>query len=83
MCASRSRAGVASLVLLGVVVAPVRQHWRTTPGDGFPLSSYPMFTAKRRAAGTVTYLIGFDRLGRRMLLPSSVAGPGGLNQVRR
>lgn len=74
---------MAGLALLTAVVAPARQHWRATPGDGFPLSSYPMFTAKRAATATVTYLIGFDRVGRRVVLPSSVAGPGGLNQVRR
>lgn len=83
LCARRNRAGAASLVLLGAVLAPVRQHWRATPGDGFPLSSYPMFTARRAATGTVTHLVGLDRAGQRRLLPSSVAGPGRLNQVRR
>jgi len=69
--------------LLTAVMAPVRQHWRPTRRDGFPLSCYPMFTAKRHRHGTVTYLLGVQGDGVRRFLHYSYLGSGGLNQVRR
>ena len=73
----------ASAGLLAAVLTPIRQHWCEAPRDGFPLSYYPMFTAKRRRHGSVTYLLGTDANGMRRLLHYSYLGGGGLNQVRR
>jgi len=73
----------ASAALLGAVITPVRQNWRPVPRDGFPLSYYPMFSARRRRTGTVTHLVGVDADGRSRVLHYRHAGTGGLNQVRR
>jgi len=69
--------------LLVSILAPIRQNWRTQRRDGFPLSYYPMFTAKRKRHGSVVHLLGIDAEGGRRVLRYSYAGVGGLNQVRR
>jgi hypothetical protein len=74
---------LASGALLAAVLAPVRQHWRAEPRDGFPFSCYPMFSARRSAHGTVTHLVGLQDDGSRRVLHHSYLGTGGLNQVRR
>lgn len=76
-------AGGASILVVGAVLWPVTQHWREVQRDGFPLSHYPMFTAKRSATVKVTHLVGIDAAGGRHRLPYIYAGSGGLNQVRR
>lgn len=73
----------AAGALLGAVLWPLRQHWRAEPVDGFPLSYYPMFSAKRKRTASVTHLVGVDANGACRRLPYSYAGAGGLNQVRR
>ncbi len=74
----------ASAGLLATVLAPMRQNWRSKARDGFPLSYYPMFSAKRKRHGSVTYLVGHTASGSRRLLHYSYAGTGGgLNQIRR
>lgn len=73
-----------SLALLGAVITPIRQNWRPKPRkDGFPLSYYPMFSARRRATATVYSLIGATEDGARIRLSHKLAGTGGHNQVRR
>lgn len=76
-------AGGLSALTIGAVLWPVTQNWRKEPRDGFPLSYYPMFSARRSKIASVTYLVGLDSRGRRLLLPYAYAGTGGLNQVRR
>ena len=76
-------AGAASLVIVGAVLWPVIENWRKLPRDGFPLSYYPMFSAKRSARVRVTHLVGVDAAGQRYPLSYLYAGSGGLNQVRR
>jgi len=61
----------------------VVENWRATPRDGFPLSYYPMFTARRRGRVRVTHLVGYDGEGQRYHLSHRLVGEGGLNQVRR
>lgn len=76
-------AGGASALTLVAVLRPILQNWREGPKDSFPLSYYPMFTAKRSGSFRVTYLIGVDPAGGRHQIPYTYAGTGGLNQVRR
>lgn len=75
----------AGAALLGAVLAPVRQSWRRQRDrtDGFPLSYYPMFSARRSEVGTVVHLVGVEADGRTRVLHHRYAGTGGLNQVRR
>ncbi|WP_043847730.1 hypothetical protein [Crystallibacter crystallopoietes] len=73
----------ASAALITAVIMPVRQHFSEQPRDGFPLSCYPMFSAKRKQHGRVTHLIGYDAEGTRRILHYSYLGAGGMNQVRR
>jgi hypothetical protein len=72
-----------SLGLVGAVLWPVQENWRAKPHDSFPLSYYPMFSAKRQAIETFYYMVGRDAEGKRYLIPHSMAGHGGLNAVRR
>ncbi|WP_119069005.1 hypothetical protein [Rubrobacter indicoceani] len=71
------------LALIGAVLLPLRENRREAPEDNFPLSYYPMFTANRGRHTTVNYLVGADAAGKRKTLPATLAGTGGLNQVRR
>lgn len=75
----------AAGALLLAVLAPVRQSWRPRRDrkDGFPLSYYPMFSARRHETGTVVHLMATDSDGYALMLHYRHAGTGGLNQVRR
>lgn len=79
----RLAVGTFSTFLIGAVLAPIRQNWRAEKRDGFPLSYYPMFTARRPARSTVFHFRGIDGGGGLVTVPYTYAGTGGLNQVRR
>jgi hypothetical protein len=81
----RAKAAVFSVAVLGAVLSPLLQYRRPLKKrrDGFPLSWYPMFSAKRRRRSWVTYAVGVDRDGRRRYLHKGLLGAGGINQVRR
>jgi len=81
--AEKRLAAAASLAMVGAVLVPLIENWREKPKDSFPLSYYPMFSAKRPKRVKLTYLVGFDAAGARYTLPYAYAGSGGLNQVRR
>jgi hypothetical protein len=72
-----------SFALIGAVLWPIQQNWRNHPKDNFPLSYYPMFSAKREAIETFYYVVGLDAEGKRHYIPSRLIGDGGENQVRR
>ena len=74
---------LSSLAMIGAVLWPIQQNWRAQPHDSFPLSYYPMFSAKRQAIETFHYLVGRDAEGKRHLIPHTFGGAGGLNAVRR
>ena len=76
-------AALASVAMIGAVLWPSQENWRKNPHDSFPLSYYPMFSAKRRPIETFNYLVGHDAKGKRYLIQHSFAGHGGLNAVRR
>jgi hypothetical protein len=76
-------AAAFSIILLVVVASPIIENWRSPPHDDFPLSYYRMFSEVRSDTQRVTYLVGLDSHGERMLLPYRYAGSGGMNQVRR
>ena len=81
----RARAAVFSAAVLAAVLSPLLQYRRPLPErvDGFPLSWYPMFSAKRRRQMWVTHAVGITSDGSRLFLPVNALGPGGVNQVRR
>ena len=76
-------AGGLSLLMVGAVLWPIVENWRTEPKDSFPLSYFPMFSVKRGKEMRLAYLVGYDAQGRRYPIPYRYAGAGGLNQVRR
>lgn len=82
---SRSKivAGVTSVVVMGAVLSPVLQNWSDAPQDSFPLSYYPMFTKCRDEQIRIAHVIGMDREGNAYRIRYNVAGPGGMNQVRK
>src|SRR5262245_12792789 len=74
---------LASMAMIGAVLWPIQENWRKDPRDSFPLSYYPMFSAKRKPIESFNYLVGHDAKGKRYLIRHSFAGHGGLNAVRR
>lgn len=80
-----ARTVTAAVVLTGllVVLSPVRHNWTTSPWDSFPLSHYPMFSARRRATARVVHPVGVRGDGTRTPLSYHYCGTGGFNQVRR
>ncbi|MDQ3753169.1 MAG: hypothetical protein M3371_00380 [Acidobacteriota bacterium] len=72
-----------SVLMILAVLSPIIENLRARPTDGFPLSHYPMFSARREETATVYYLAGFDDAGNRQLIRYNYAGTGGFNQVRR
>jgi hypothetical protein len=79
----RLRAAAFSVTLLAAVLAPVAENFRDEPEDSFPLSYYPMFSARRSPTPEVTYLVGLSAAGERYPIHYRYAGVGGMNQVRR
>jgi hypothetical protein len=80
---SKRMAALASVAMIGAVLWPIQENWRKDPRDSFPLSHYPMFSAKRKPIETFNYLVGHDEQGKRYLVQHSFASEGGLNSVRR
>ncbi|MBA2459291.1 MAG: hypothetical protein H0V43_10105 [Gemmatimonadales bacterium] len=80
---TKLQAGVLSVSMVAVTLFPIVENWRDRPEDGFPLSYYPMFTARRSDSVRITYLVGLDSAGNRSAISYREVGPGGLNQVRR
>ncbi len=73
---------ITAFVLL-VLLSPLAENWKDKPVDSFPLSHFPMFSAKRAKTFTGNALMGVDADGNRVLLSYRLAGHGGFNQVRR
>jgi len=80
---SKWAASLLSVVVMAAVLFPVAQNWVDVPQDDFPLSYYPMFSFEKGDRQRVTYLVAYDAVGTRLLLPYQYAGTGGMNQVRR
>jgi len=76
-------ATLLSLALVGAVLWPIHQNWRKQPRDSFPLSYYPMFSAKREPVEFFYYLVARDEQGTRYYVPYQLIGPGGHNSNRR
>lgn len=81
----RAGAAVFSAAVLVSVLSSLLQYRRPMADriDGFPLSWYPMFSAKRHRRASVTYAVGVRDDGGRRYLPCGALEPGGINQVRR
>ena len=76
-------AAVFSLAMIGAVLWPIHQNWRKQPHDSFPLSYYPMFSAKREPVEYFFNLVARDEQGARHYVPYQLIGPGGHNSNRR
>lgn len=83
MINSKRVAAVFSFIIAGAVLWPVRENFKEKPADNFPLSYYPMFSAKRGDDHTLNYIVGYDSSNMRYYVPYRYIGNGGLNQVRR
>ena len=81
--AGKRLAAAFSVVLLIAVASPIVENWKSPSHDDFPLSFYRMFSEVRSDTQRVTYLVGLDSRGGRVLIPYQYAGAGGMNQVRR
>jgi len=72
-----------SLALIGAVLWPIQENWREDPHDSFPLTYYPMFSARRDPVEVFYYVVARDAAGQRHFVPYGMIGDGGLNQVRK
>lgn len=80
---TKSGAALLSLLMLLAVAWPVQENWKPAPKDNFPLSYFPMFSAKRAKTYKLYYVVGYDENGVRQTIPYKLIGKGGFNQVRR
>lgn len=79
---SRTGACIVSLGIAAIAALPVIQNWMPEPVDDFPLSYYPMFSKVRNDTLRMTYAVGYDKEGRRHVVPYRYLGNGGYNQSR-
>ena len=80
---AKATAGIFGVAMIVATLSPVVENWRAEPKDNFPLSYYPMFSAKRGEAYTVHYLVGLDAADQRHVISHKMAGKGGFNSTRR
>lgn len=71
MPAERVRAVLVGAVALGAVLVPLT---RDVAEDSFPLSNYPMFTARRPQVTAIERTIGVTADGEERVLPPEVSG---------
>lgn len=67
--AERLRAYVVSLVLTAMVCEPA---FRDPNDDGFPASTYPMFSRERSAVARISHVVAVSEDGRRRALPPRI-----------
>lgn len=80
---SRRLPALLIVCTLSAILSPAAENWKRKPADNFPLSYFPMFSAKRGATYTAQTIYGVDPGGERVVLPYGFAGAGGFNSVRR
>ena len=80
---SRIYAWTVTTVMIVAVMWPIAQNWREKPTDSFPLSFYPMFSRAYPEVERLTYVVGLNAQGERVLIHYRYAGSGGMNQVRK
>ena len=80
---SRRRPGLLIVCTLLALLSPAAENWKRKPQDSFPLSYFPMFSAKRSETYSARTIYGVDSSGERIVLPYRFAGSGGFNSVRR
>ncbi|MFC7404083.1 hypothetical protein [Georgenia alba] len=83
MTDARPVALLLGAALVAAVASPVRQNWSAEKVDDFPLSYYPMFSARRRRHGRVVHVVADHADGTTRDVPYRRLGDGGFNQVRR
>lgn len=71
MPAERVRAVLVGVVAVGAVLVPLRRELRE---DSFPLSNYPMFTARRSQVTTIERTIGVASDGTERVLGPQLTG---------
>jgi hypothetical protein len=67
----RVRAAFVGIVAVGAVLVPL---WRDVRDDSFPLSNYPMFTARRAQVTSIERAIGIAHDGSEHVLPPELTG---------
>lgn len=72
-------AAIVSLALIGATLWPLA---RDPADDGYPLSTYPMFSWKRPTKMRLTYGIGLTAAGQRRYLSPAIAGSREILQAR-
>src|SRR5258708_8427302 len=65
----KAPAAMLSLALIGAVLLPIHENWRTKPHDIFPLSYFPMFSARRNATESFYYIARHNPTGPPSLIP--------------
>lgn len=78
-------AAAVTATVVGTALVPLRQYRRPIDErvDGFPMSYYPMFSARRGQFGHVIYAVGVTEDGSRRNLAYHLLGTGGVNQIRK
>jgi hypothetical protein len=80
----RVYAYVLSALLLGAVAYPLLPTslfpWAAT--DGFPLSTYPMFSRKRPTVVSIDHVVAIDSAGTARVVPPSVITSGEVMQAK-
>jgi hypothetical protein len=71
---SRKDTAWAYLLCIGVIVAMLSPVLRRPPVDGFPLSTYPMFTSPRGAEATIHTVLGITADGEAEVLSPRLIG---------
>lgn len=76
-------AAVFAATIVGTVIAPIVNQFRDAPRDSFPLSHYPMFSARRGHDIGLSFLRGVRADGAVVRIDSRLAVRGGMNQERK
>jgi len=75
---ARAGAILAALAALAAVLAPLTWNLHD---DSFPLSTFPMFSGRKRATGAIAHVVLFSRDGRGRVAPPRLLGTDEIMQA--